>query len=93
MFVSMQLTFPFRYTQIHYWYRCAFPYWGHWTAKLTKKGRTLRAVRKALRASAFVILAAGLGWLQQNPQQKVRLVQSLVGGKEWLFSAVQRLVR
>ncbi|CAG8065033.1 unnamed protein product [Penicillium olsonii] len=83
-------TYP--YTQVHYWYRCTFPYWGHWSAKLTARGRTLRAVRKTLRASALLILAAGFGWLHQNPHQKVRLVQSILGGKEWLFSAVQGLI-
>ena len=84
--------FLFRYSQIHYWFRCTFPVWGHWSAKLTRKGRVLRVIRKTLGASVLVALVAGFGWLHKNPQQKVRLVQSFLAGKEWLFSAVRQLV-
>jgi hypothetical protein len=81
----------FRYTQLHYWFRCTFPVWSHWSAKLTRKGRVLQSIRKTLRASALVALVAGLSWLHKNPQQKVQLVQSVLAGKEWLFSAVRQL--
>ncbi|KAJ5810952.1 Transcription factor [Penicillium robsamsonii] len=84
-------TYPF--TQIHYWLRCTFPVWRHWTAKLTRKGRILRAIRKSTQASIMVGLFAGVGFLHQNPQQKTQLVQSLLAGKEWLVSAVLQLRR
>ncbi|KAK9853541.1 hypothetical protein MYU51_006751 [Penicillium brevicompactum] len=82
-------TYP--YTQVHYWYRCLFPYWGDWSAKLTRKGRVLRRVRKTLRASAILILAVGAGWLFKYPQQKGRLVQSLSALNDWLFSTARQL--
>ncbi|KAJ5150600.1 uncharacterized protein N7500_010789 [Penicillium coprophilum] len=81
----------FRFTQIHYWLRCKFPVWRHWTAKLTRRGRTLRAIRKTIQASALLGLFAGIRFLHQNPQQKTQLVQSLLAGKEWLISAVLQL--
>lgn len=81
----------FRFTQIHYWLRCTFPVWRHWTAKLTRKGRVLRGLRKALQGSVILGLVAGFGFLRQNPQQKAWLVQSLLAGKEWLVSAVWQL--
>ncbi|KAF4766353.1 hypothetical protein N7455_005808 [Penicillium solitum] len=84
-------TYPF--TQIHYWLRCTFPVWRHWTAKLTRKGRVLRGIRKVLQGSVILGLIAGFGFLLQNPQQKAQLVQSLLTGKEWLVSAVWQLRR
>ncbi|CAI7648786.1 unnamed protein product [Penicillium viridicatum] len=84
-------TYPF--TQIHYWLRCTFPVWRHWTAKLTRKGRVLRGLRKVLQGSAILGFIAGFGFLRQNPQQKAQLVQSLLAGKEWLVSAVWQLRR
>ncbi|KAJ5963396.1 uncharacterized protein N7479_003272 [Penicillium vulpinum] len=84
-------TYPF--TQIHYWLRCTFPVWRHWTAKLTRKGRILQGIRRAFQASIILGLIAGFGFLRQNPQQKSELVQSLLAGKEWLISAVLQLRR
>ncbi|KAJ6179204.1 hypothetical protein N7519_009665 [Penicillium mononematosum] len=63
-------TYPF--TQIHYWLRCTFPVWRHWTARLTRKGRILRGVRKTLQGSVVFGLVAAFGFLRQNPEQRAR---------------------
>ncbi|OQD67603.1 hypothetical protein PENPOL_c003G04081 [Penicillium polonicum] len=84
-------TYPF--TQLHYWLRCTFPVWRHWTAKLTRKGRVLRGLRKVLQGSVILGFIVGFGFLRQNPQEKAQLVQSLLAGKEWLVSAVWQLRR
>lgn len=83
----------FRFTQIHYWLRCTFPVWRHWTARLTRKGQVLRGVRKTLQGSVILGLLAAFGFLRQNPEQKAQLVQSLLAGKEWLVSAIRQLTR
>ncbi|EKV05309.1 Fungal specific transcription factor, putative [Penicillium digitatum PHI26] len=51
-------TYPF--TQIHYWLRCKFPVWRHWTANLTRKGRVLRVLRKVLQGLVILWLIAGV---------------------------------
>ncbi|KAI2722572.1 hypothetical protein CBS147332_3501 [Penicillium roqueforti] len=84
-------TYPF--TQVHYWLRCKFPVWRHWTAKLTRKGRILRGVRMTLHGALIFGLITTFGFLRKNPQQKAQLVQSLLAGKEWLASAVSQLKR
>ncbi|KAG0156741.1 hypothetical protein PDIDSM_3922 [Penicillium digitatum] len=84
-------TYPF--TQIHYWLRCKFPVWRHWTANLTRKGRVLRVLRKVLQGLVILWLIAGVSFLRQNPKHKARLIQSLLAGKEWLVSAISQLRR
>ncbi|CDM28030.1 hypothetical protein DTO013E5_4037 [Penicillium roqueforti] len=84
-------TYPF--TQVHYWLRCKFPVWRHWTAKLTRKGRILRGVRMTLHGALIFGLITTIGFLRKNPQQKAQLEQSLLAGKEWLASAVSQLKR
>jgi hypothetical protein len=81
-----------RFTQIHYWLRCKFPVWSHWSAKLTRRGRVLQGIRRAVKASVFVALLAGFKFLYKNPEQRLQLVQSLLAGKAWLRSTVQGLI-
>ncbi|KAJ6063841.1 hypothetical protein N7499_012521 [Penicillium canescens] len=83
-------TYPF--TQIHYWLRCTFPVWSHWSAKLTRRGRILHGVRRAVKASVLIALLAGFRFLHKNPEQRLQLVQYLLSGKTWLRSAVQGLI-
>ena len=77
------LTKQFRYTQIHYWYRCAFPNWRDWTAKQTPKGVALQRMRRAVKICVLAGLVAGLVLLRRN---QIQLVPSLLAGKNWVLA-------
>ncbi|KAJ5907939.1 Transcription factor [Penicillium taxi] len=75
-------TYP--WSQIHYWYWCKFPVWRHWTAKLTRKGRTLRRVNTAVRISSVIGILVGLIWLRGNLQHRDQILQTLQAGKDFI---------
>ncbi|CAL5874017.1 uncharacterized protein PFLUO_LOCUS8303 [Penicillium psychrofluorescens] len=83
-------TYP--YSQVHYWWRCTFPYWRDWNAKLTKKGKTLQIIRRVVRAFTLVAMYVGLMWLRRNPQGRNQLVQAMLASKEWALSTVQKFL-
>lgn len=80
-----------RYSQIHYWLRCTFPVWRHWTAKRTRKGIILHRVYKAFQLTVLFGVLTGLAWLQKAPQHRGQLLRALSAGKDWVLSGVSAL--
>lgn len=80
-----------RYSQIHYWLRCTFPVWRHWTAKRTRKGVILHRINKILQLTVFVGILSGIAFLRKNPQQRGQLLQALLAGKDWALSGARAL--
>lgn len=76
----------FRFSQIHYWLRCSFPVWRHWTAKQTRKGVILQRIYKAIQLSVLASVLAGVFWLRKSPQYRSQILQALMAGKEWIWS-------
>lgn len=84
------LTCP-RFSQIHYWLRCTFPVWRHWTVKRTRKGLVLHRLYKAFQLSVFVGILTGIAFLRKNPQQRGQLLQAVLDGKDWVLSGARAL--
>ncbi|KAJ6164282.1 hypothetical protein N7470_002954 [Penicillium chermesinum] len=80
-------TYP--YSQLHYWYRCAFPVWGDWSAKLTRKGVSHQRVSRVLRLLVLGSFLFGVQWLRKKPQYALQVVQLLGSWKEQLFSRLR----
>jgi hypothetical protein len=81
-----------RWSQVHYWLRCSFPYWSHWTAKRTHKGAVLQRIHRGIRISVLFSIFAAVAWLRKNPRQGTQLLQSLRMGKALLLYKIQDLI-
>ncbi|KAJ6118253.1 hypothetical protein N7471_013720 [Penicillium samsonianum] len=77
-------TYP--YSQIHYWLRCTFPVWRHWTEKRTRKGVILRRIYKTIQLSLLISVITGLALLRGSPQYRSKAVQTLLAGRDWILS-------
>ncbi|KAJ5134039.1 uncharacterized protein N7443_004334 [Penicillium atrosanguineum] len=77
-------TYPF--SQIHYWLRCSFPVWRHWSAKQTRKGVILQRIYKAIQLSVLTGVIIGFVWLRKSPQHRSQILQTLMAGKNWIMS-------
>lgn len=78
-----------RFTQIDYYFRCAFPVWRHWAVKYTPKGRWSQGIRTAIRRLAFVVLISGLVFATRRPQDATHWAQYVLDVRTSIVSVIR----